>query len=86
MHFSIKRLFGRITFKLGKVPYFKTLLPVVSMDICLLLFRNCKQPWKGLLFSINAYHRSLYLTFVLLISSAANLSYHQSQDEHQTWF
>ena len=61
---SIKRLFGRITFKLGKVPYCKAVLPVVSMDIHLLLFKKCEQPWKGLLFSMKAYHCSLNLTFV----------------------
>ena len=51
-------------FETGKVPYSKAFLPVVSIDIRLLLFRNCKQPWKGLLFLMTAYHCSLYLTFL----------------------
>lgn len=51
-------------FETGKVPYFKAVLLVVSIDIRSLLFTNCKQAWKGLLFSVKAYHCSLYLTFV----------------------
>ena len=31
-------LFGQITFKLGKLPYFKVFVVAVSMDIRLLLF------------------------------------------------
>ena len=34
--------FGRITFKLGKSPYFKALFQVVSVDIRLLLFIQLK--------------------------------------------
>lgn len=45
--------FGRITFKLAKLPLFNALSPPVSMDIRLLLFffiKSCKkkEAWNGL--------------------------------------
>jgi len=42
---NIFPLFGRITFKLGKVPYFKALFPAEPMNMRLMLFIKS---WKNL--------------------------------------